>query len=90
VSDEPDISVPPHLAGGAWANDVFVYGGLDEFTVDFVRLDPIDDAKGVLVARVAVSRACVLKLRRDLDIVWTEYVRATLPPEFQDERTEET
>jgi hypothetical protein len=68
---------------------VVVYGGLDEFTVDLVRLDPTGAAKGVLVARVALSRTCVLKLRSDLDSVWTKYVRATLPPEFHDERTEE-
>jgi hypothetical protein len=37
---EPDVDVPPNLRGGVFANDVRVYGDLDESTIDFIRLDP--------------------------------------------------
>jgi hypothetical protein len=58
VSDEPEreIDVPYELRGGVWANDVDVFGDVEEVTLDFVRLNPRGDRGGVVVARVTLSR----------------------------------
>jgi hypothetical protein len=68
VSDrERDVDVPPDLQGGVWANDVDVFGDVEESTLDFVRIEPRDPTVGVVVARVAVPLSCILKLERDLE-----------------------
>lgn len=60
-----NYDVPPQPRGGVWADDVEVYGDLDERTLDFLRSDPRDGEAAVLVARIATSRWCILKLRRE-------------------------
>ena len=64
---EPGYEVPQQLRAGVWANDVDVYGDLDELTIDFVRTDPQELSTAVLVARVTASRWCILKLQAELD-----------------------
>ena len=64
--DEPEISVTSELTGGVWANDVYLYRDGDELTIDFVRLNPRDPTEGIVVARVAASRWCILKLMHRL------------------------
>src|SRR5439155_1404711 len=59
---EPEIDVPPQLAGGAFANDVYVYDDPEHVTIDFVRLDPRDPGTGVVVARL-VDHACDIRDR---------------------------
>ena len=64
---EPEVEISPHVRGGVRANDVYVFGDLEEATLDFVRLEPRDPARGVVVARVTVPPSCILKLKRDLE-----------------------
>jgi hypothetical protein len=68
VSDAgaPDIRIRSDLAAGVYADYVDVFGDFAELTIDFVRLDPRSPNRGELVARVALSRWCILKLHREL------------------------
>jgi hypothetical protein len=64
---ERDIEVPVDVRAGVWANDVDVFGDSDEMTLDFIRLDPGEMHRGLLVSRVTLSHWCILKLRNDLE-----------------------
>jgi hypothetical protein len=64
---EPETDVPQSIRAGVWANDVDVYGDIEELTLDFVRLDPRDVRRGIVVARVVASRWCILKLKKELE-----------------------
>ena len=64
--DRPELLVPRELFGGAWADYVDVFGDFAELAIDFARLDPRTPTRGVLVARVAASRWCILKLHQEL------------------------
>lgn len=59
----PDIRVRSDLRAGVWADHVDVFGDFAELTLDFARLDPRSPDRGELVARVALSRWCILKLQ---------------------------
>lgn len=63
---ERDVDVPPEMQVGVWANDVDVFGDVEEATLDFVRIDPRDPTVGVVVARVTLPLSCILRLKRDL------------------------
>ncbi len=65
--DEGEYDVPRELRAGAWANDVDVFGDVDELTLDFVRTDPRGISSSVLVSRETASRWCILKLQDQLD-----------------------
>ena len=60
---ERDIDVPPDVRAGVWANDVDVFGDVEDVTLDFVRLEPRDPTSGVVVARVTLPPSCILKLK---------------------------
>jgi hypothetical protein len=64
-ADAPDIRVRADLRAGVYADHVDVFGDFAELTVDFARLDPRRPSRGELVARVALSRWCILKLYRE-------------------------
>jgi len=64
---ERDIDVPPSVQAGVWANDVDVFGDVEELTLDFVRIEPRDPKVGVVVARVTLPLSCILKVKRDLE-----------------------
>ena len=64
---EREIDVPAEVRGGAWADDVDVFGDIEQATLDFIRLEPRDPTYGIVVARVSVPQSCILKLRRDLE-----------------------
>jgi hypothetical protein len=63
--DVPDIHVPSDLRAGVYADHIDVYGDFIELTIDFARLDPRRPTRGDLVARVALSRWCILKLQEE-------------------------
>lgn len=63
----PEIEVPYELRGGVWADHVDVFGDVEEATLDFVRLDPRDVNRGIVVARVTLSRWCILTLKSKLE-----------------------
>ena len=50
-----------------WANHVDVFGDVEEATLDFVRLDPRDIGRGIVVSRVTLSRWCILSLKSNLE-----------------------
>jgi hypothetical protein len=64
---EPEIDVPYELRGGVWANHVDVFGDVEEATLDFARLDPRDVERGVVVARVTLSRWSIMRLKSELE-----------------------
>jgi hypothetical protein len=64
---ERDVDIPPDVQAGVWANDVDVFGDVEEATLDFVRIEPRDPTIGVVVARVTLPLSCILKLKRDLE-----------------------
>ena len=64
---EPEVDVPYDLRGGVWANHVDVFGDVEEATLDFVRLDPRDIGRGIVVSRVTLSRWCILSLKSNLE-----------------------
>jgi len=64
---ERDVVVPPEVRAGVWASDVDIFGDVEEATIDFVRVEPRDPSRGVVVARVTLPLSCILKLKRDLE-----------------------
>jgi hypothetical protein len=64
---EPDIEVPYELRGGVSANDVDVFGDMEHATLDFVRLDPRNTQRGVVVARVTLAPSCIIVLKSNLE-----------------------
>ena len=67
ASEEPDVRVRSDLRAGVWADHVDVFGEFGELTLDFARLDPRLPSRGELVARVALSRWCILKLQEEFE-----------------------
>jgi hypothetical protein len=65
--ETPNIHVPRELRAGVWANHVDVFGDFEELTLDFAVLDPRTPLQGELVARVTVSRWCILKLGQEIE-----------------------
>jgi hypothetical protein len=64
---ERNIDIPPDVQAGVWANDVDIFGDVEEATLDFVRVEPRDPSLGIVVARVTLPLSCILKLKRDLE-----------------------
>jgi len=64
---EPEIYVPYELRAGVWSNDVYVFGDVEEATLDFLRIDPRDATQAVVVARGSLSRWCILTLKSKLE-----------------------
>jgi hypothetical protein len=65
--DEPEFYVPASLASGAFANDVEVYRDLDYTMLDFVLIDPRRRERTIVVARLVLTGACILKLKHELE-----------------------
>jgi hypothetical protein len=64
---EWDIDVPLSVRAGVWANDVDVFGDVEDVTLDFIRLEPRRPTRGLVVARVTLPLSCILRLKRDLE-----------------------
>jgi hypothetical protein len=64
---ERDIDVPLDVRAGVWANEVRVFGDVEDVTLDFVRLEPDDLRRGIVVARVTVPPSCILMLKNELE-----------------------
>jgi hypothetical protein len=63
---ERDVAVPPNVRAGVRANDVEVFGDLNDATIDFIRVEPRDESQGSVVARITLPLSCILKLKREL------------------------
>jgi len=64
---EPEIEVPYEVRAGVWANHVDVFGDIEEATLDFIRLDPRGVGRGIVVARVTLSRWAIMRLKSELE-----------------------
>jgi Protein of unknown function (DUF3467) len=72
----------PAQAAGVWANLALASHTEHEFTLDFVRMDPLVP-RGVLVARVAVSPVLFVQLMELLPRIWQDWAESQLPKEAQ-------
>jgi hypothetical protein len=90
--EQPDPSleliIQPSELAGVWANWAQVSHTDHEFTLDFVRLDPIKPRRGIVVARVAVSPLLIDQLRHALRINWESYAEKAMPKEVRDAESE--
>ena len=91
MSDEPggtpqeiQVSLPPEMFGGVWANFATVTHTEHEFTIDFIRVDGVQRS-GMVTARVNVSPLFITQLQAALNRNWEQYAKKALPPEAQDE-----
>jgi hypothetical protein len=57
-----ELVIQPSELAGVWANWAQVSHSLHEFTIDFVRIDPIQANRGIVVARVGLSPLMVHQL----------------------------
>ena len=48
---ERDVDVPPEVRAGVWANDIDVFGDVEEATLDFVRVEPRDPTDQAILRR---------------------------------------
>ena len=78
---EFQIMIPEAQLGGVWANWAQVSHSIHEFNLDFVRMDPLIQGRGVVVARVAVSPLFVTQLIDALQENWQTYADKALPKE---------
>ena len=83
---QPEIVIQPKTMAGVWANWAHVSQGEHEFTVDFVRMDPVLP-RGIVVARVSGSSLFFMQLIATLTSVWQNWAAGKMPPEVhgQDE-----
>ena len=75
-----EIIIQPEQLAGVWANFAQVSYTPHEFTVDFVRLDPLLP-RGIVVARVSGSATFVMQLIDTLNAVWQDWAKKAMPPE---------
>jgi hypothetical protein len=90
MSDQPggtpqeiQVSLPPEMFGGVWANFATVTHSEHEFTIDFIRVDPLQ-SKGMVTARVNVSPLFITQLQEALKSNWDQYAKKAMPREVQD------
>lgn len=81
-----NIMMDARQAGGVWANFARVAHSEHEFTIDFVRLDPLmrPEAAGIVVARVNVSPLFITQLITALEDNWAKYAAKAMPQEVRD------
>jgi hypothetical protein len=72
------IIVPPDHQGGVYANFAIVSHSEHEFTLDFIRNDPLTNM-GVVVARVAVSPLLITQLQDALEENWKKFAAKAMP-----------
>lgn len=81
--DSPEITIDARRFAGVWANGVRVTGKSDEFTIDFVRLDPVEP-RGMVVARVTCSPTFVRDVMDELERTWHDWMWGSSPPETRE------
>ena len=60
-----------------------------EFTIDFVRLDPLLP-RGIVVSRLSGSPTFIMQLIDTLSNVWQDWAKKTMPPEVHGGNGEDT
>lgn len=79
-----ELIIQPSELAGVWANWAQVSHSEHEFTIDFVRLDPIQPGRGIVVARVGLSPLLIDQLREALRVNWERYAEKAMPSEVRD------
>lgn len=87
-ADNIEIILQPEQMAGVWANWAQVSHTEHEFTLDFVRLDPVRKS-GIVVARVSVSPLFVTQLIDALGQNWQNYAAKAMPREVHDAEARE-
>jgi hypothetical protein len=77
---QPEIFIAPEQLAGAWANWAQVSYSNYEFTIDFVRMDPLQP-RGIVVARVSGSSLFVMQLIDTLNRLWHDWAKQAMPRE---------
>jgi hypothetical protein len=85
---QPEIIIQPEQFAGVWANWAQVSSGDHEFTIDFVRMDPMLP-RGIVVARVSGSSLFIMQLIDTLNAVWQDWAKKAMPPEVHGDDGEE-
>jgi hypothetical protein len=81
VDDE--LTVEPDDIPGGWANFARVIASGEEFTVDFLRLDPFAPGTAARVARISGTAPFLARLVDELERVWQTWASEMMPPEVQ-------
>jgi uncharacterized protein DUF3467 len=76
---EVEISIDARRFAGVFANASQVEAKPDEFTIDFIRVDP-RQPRGMVVARVTVSPNFMRSFLDQGERVWQTWVDSTPPP----------
>lgn len=85
-------TIPENLRLGVYANGAGIAHGMGEFTVDFFKILPIDDAtplttEAMVVARVTMSpatmRAVIDAMEANLEAYEKQYGPVPRPPSMQ-------
>ena len=79
-SPQPEIIIAPQQLAGVWANWAQVSYSNYEFTIDFVRMDPLQP-RGIVVARVSSPSLFVMHLIDTLKSVWHDWAKKAIPRE---------
>ena len=77
---QPEIFIASEQLAGAWANWAQVSYSNYEFTIDFVRMDPLQP-RGIVVARVSGSPLFVMQLIDTLNRLWHDWAKKAMPRE---------
>ena len=81
--DDPEITIDARRFVGAWTNAVRVNAQRDEFTIDFVRMDPVQP-RGMVVARITCSPPFLREFIDELERVWQNWAWGSSPPETRE------
>ncbi len=83
-NEHEDLEVPIDdlQIAGVWANLVWIAPRADEFTLDFIRVDP-REPRGAIVARVALSPRLMRQFLDDGEMSWQTWSESGLPPEVR-------
>ena len=84
-----EIIIQPEQLAGLWANFAQVSYTEHEFTIDFVRLDPLLP-RGIVVARLSGSATFIMQLIDTLNTVWQDWAKKAMPPEVHGDDAAET
>jgi Protein of unknown function (DUF3467) len=75
---QPEIIIAPAQLAGVWANWAQVSYTDHEFTIDFVRMDPLEPRE-IVVARVSSSSLFIMHLIDTLKSVWHAWAKKPMP-----------
>jgi hypothetical protein len=79
-SPQYEIIIQPEQLAGLWANLAQVSSTEHEFTIDFIRRDPVV-ARGIVVSRISGSPTFIMQLIDTLQAVWQDWAKKAMPPE---------